>query len=239
MAELKIKADTGAGTVSWKGPNATTSNAAIQLTLPVDDGAANTWLKSNGSGVTSWAAPTATEIATSSGTAGNTTFLRGDNTWAAIGATGKLLKWYYDVCEGAKTTTANGSPGDKAKGVELFTKDFACSSSTSTVIIMTNPMSFYESANGGDNFWLSAWQDTTQISAVSGTPRYEHWPNSLNAGTLGYFGRHQPGGTSTITYSIRGGMNGSSETTNIQNSSNQQSDQNTRSHMFLFEVEAN
>ena len=34
-------------------------------------------------------------------------------------------------------------------------------------------------------------------------------------------------------------MNGSSETTNIQNSSNQQSDQNTRSHMFLFEVEAN
>ena len=95
MSELKIKADTGAGTVSWKGPNATTSNAAIQLTLPVDDRAATTWLKSNGSGVTSWAAPTATEIATSSGTAGNTTFLRGDNTWAAIGATGKLLKWDY------------------------------------------------------------------------------------------------------------------------------------------------
>ena len=173
------------------------------------------------------------------GTASSSTFLRGDNAWSAIGAVGKLLKWDYAVCEGAKTTTANGSPGDKAKGVELFTKDFACSSSTSTVIIMTNPMNFYESANGGDNFWLSAWQGTTQISAVSGTPRYEHWPNALNAGTLGYFGRHQPGGTSTITYSIRGGMNGSSETTNIQNSSNQQSDQNTRSHMFLFEVEAN
>ena len=91
MAELKIKADTGAGTVSWKGPNATTSNAAIQLTLPVDDGAANTWLKSNGSGVTSWAAPTATEIATSSGTAGSGTFLRGDNTWAAAGG-GKVLQ---------------------------------------------------------------------------------------------------------------------------------------------------
>ena len=94
MAELKIKADSGGGTVSFKGPATTTSNAAVQLTLPVDDGAANTWLKSNGSGVTSWAAPTATEIATSSGTAGSGTFLRGDNTWAAAG--GGLVKTVHN-----------------------------------------------------------------------------------------------------------------------------------------------
>ena len=56
MAELKIKADSGGGTVSFKGPATTTSNAAVQLTLPVDDGAANQYLKTDGSGVLSWAA---------------------------------------------------------------------------------------------------------------------------------------------------------------------------------------
>jgi len=45
MAELKIKADSGGGTVSFKGPATTTSNAAVQLTLPVDDGTADTFLK--------------------------------------------------------------------------------------------------------------------------------------------------------------------------------------------------
>ena len=55
MAEIKIKADSNGGTVSLKGPASTTGNAAIQLTLPVDDGAADQYLKTNGSGVLSWA----------------------------------------------------------------------------------------------------------------------------------------------------------------------------------------
>ena len=57
MAELKIKADSGGGTVSFKGPATTTSNAAVQLTLPVDDGTANQYLKTDGSGALSWATP--------------------------------------------------------------------------------------------------------------------------------------------------------------------------------------
>ena len=55
MAELKIKADSGGGTVALKGPATTTSNAAVQLTLPVDDGSANQYLKTDGSGALSWA----------------------------------------------------------------------------------------------------------------------------------------------------------------------------------------
>jgi len=62
MAELKIKADSGGGTVSFKGPATTTSNAAVQLTLPVDDGAANQYLKTDGSGALSWATVTGTTI---------------------------------------------------------------------------------------------------------------------------------------------------------------------------------
>ena len=55
MAELKIKADSGGGTVSFKGPATTTSNAAVQLTLPVDDGTSGQYLKTDGSGALSWA----------------------------------------------------------------------------------------------------------------------------------------------------------------------------------------
>ena len=58
MAELKIKADSGGGTVSWKGPATTTGNAAVQLTLPVDDGTANQYLKTDGSGALSWSTVT-------------------------------------------------------------------------------------------------------------------------------------------------------------------------------------
>ena len=54
--EIKLTADSGGGTVSWKAPATTTSNAAIQLTLPQNDGDASQYLQTNGSGVLTWAA---------------------------------------------------------------------------------------------------------------------------------------------------------------------------------------
>ena len=67
MAELKIKADSGGGTVGLKGPATTTGNAAVQLTLPVDDGAANQYLKTDGNGALSWATVSQTEQDASTG----------------------------------------------------------------------------------------------------------------------------------------------------------------------------
>ena len=61
MSELKLTADSGGGSVSFKGPATTTSNAAVQLTLPVNDGDANQVLTTNGSGALSWAAPVITD----------------------------------------------------------------------------------------------------------------------------------------------------------------------------------
>ena len=55
MAEIKIKADSNGGTVSLKGPASTPGDAAIQLTLPVDDGTSGQYLKTDGSGALSWA----------------------------------------------------------------------------------------------------------------------------------------------------------------------------------------
>ena len=82
MAELKIKADSGGGTVSFKGPATTTGNAAVQLTLPVNDGDASQYLQTNGSGVLSW------------------------NT-VTIPAGGKILQ--YKVAKKTNTTTSTSS----------------------------------------------------------------------------------------------------------------------------------
>ena len=76
MSELKLTADSGGGSVSFKGPATTTSNAAVQLTLPVDDGSADQYLKTNGSGTLSWAT-VSSDPTTTSGT-NNFTVADGD-----------------------------------------------------------------------------------------------------------------------------------------------------------------
>ena len=50
MAEVKISADSGGGSVALKGPASTTGNAAVSLKLPVADGSAGQYLKTDGSG---------------------------------------------------------------------------------------------------------------------------------------------------------------------------------------------
>ena len=76
MSEIKLTADSGGGSVSFKGPATTTSNAAVQLTLPVDDGSADQYLKTNGSGTLSWAT-VSSDPTTTSGT-NNFTVADGD-----------------------------------------------------------------------------------------------------------------------------------------------------------------
>ncbi len=49
MSELKLTADSGGGTVSLKGPATTTSNAAVPFVLPVADGSAGQFIKTDGS----------------------------------------------------------------------------------------------------------------------------------------------------------------------------------------------
>ncbi len=49
MSEIKLPADSGGGSVSLKGPATTTSNAAVPFVLPVADGSAGQYLKTDGS----------------------------------------------------------------------------------------------------------------------------------------------------------------------------------------------
>ena len=56
MSELKITADSGGGSVSLKGPATTTGNAAVPFVLPVADGSAGQFIKTDGSKNLSFAA---------------------------------------------------------------------------------------------------------------------------------------------------------------------------------------
>ena len=49
-AKIKLNAASGGGSVSLKAPSPTTSNAAVELQLPVADGSANQFIKTDGSG---------------------------------------------------------------------------------------------------------------------------------------------------------------------------------------------
>ena len=62
MAEVKISADSGGGSVALKGPATTTGNAAVSLKLPVADGSANQLLKTDGSGNLGWATDVGGEV---------------------------------------------------------------------------------------------------------------------------------------------------------------------------------
>ena len=55
MGTLKLTATTGGGSVSLEAPSSTTSNADVELKLPVADGSAGQLLKTDGSGNLGWA----------------------------------------------------------------------------------------------------------------------------------------------------------------------------------------
>lgn len=158
MSEIKLNADGGGGSVSLKGPASTTGNAGVNLVLPVDDGTADTWLKSNGSGVTSWAAPTATEIATASGTAGSGTFLRGDNTWAAAGGKVKNVWTFTD------STESSSNVDDYTTMVS--TGNIMPSSGTKNLVMVTTPYQIKGHASYNEAYGaMCLFRDTTKLQA--------------------------------------------------------------------------
>ena len=57
MSTIKVTADSGGGSVALKAPASTTSNADVELKLPVADGSANQHLKTDGSGQLGWVTP--------------------------------------------------------------------------------------------------------------------------------------------------------------------------------------
>ena len=94
MSTIKLNTTGGSGgSVALKGPASTTSNADVELTLPVDDGTSSQYLQTNGSGVLSWSTVSSTPEGTaikSTGESGGSKYLRedGDGTcsWQTVSA---------------------------------------------------------------------------------------------------------------------------------------------------------
>lgn len=56
MSKIKLNAESGGGSVSIQAPTSTTSNANVEFKLPVADGSADQFIKTDGSGNLSFAA---------------------------------------------------------------------------------------------------------------------------------------------------------------------------------------
>ena len=84
-AKIKLNAASGGGSISLKAPSSTTGNAAIDLQLPVADGSADTFLKTDGSGILSFAAAGGGKILQVLHTTDNTAYSQSSDTYTDMG----------------------------------------------------------------------------------------------------------------------------------------------------------
>jgi hypothetical protein len=183
---IKLNAATGGGSVSLSAPNSTTSNLDVELTLPVDDGAANTFLKSDGSGTLSWASASSDSITegnttvecVDTGSDGHITFDTEGSEQARFDPSGRLLI----------NTTSEFGTSSRSSFYSLFQVKGNTSGSTSdgrialgtgaTVGSNTGLGSFYFcDQNGGDRALIRGY--STSAGGSNNYPGYlTFWTNS-------------------------------------------------------------
>ena len=187
MAELKIKADSGGGTVSLKGPATTTSNAAVQLTLPVDDGTSGQYLKTDGSGALSWAT---VAVGGATGTDYN------DDVKVRFG-TGNDLQIYHTGSQSRIENSGTGELRIQGDTIQITDKEandmhIQCVHDGAVQLYHDNTKQCERSANGlafpsGKGIDFSATADGTGSSQDELLADYEHgkWsPSCKSDGTI-------------------------------------------------------
>ena len=206
MAELKSKADSGGGTVSFKGPATTTSNAAVQLTLPVDDGTTGQYLKTDGSGALSWATVSSTPEGTAVKSTGEaaTKFLRadGDNTCSWQIPDGKI-KQVVSGTYSTQTGTTNSSYTDSG-----LTLNITPANGTKVLVIVSIGAYTYRSGHDSTRGLYNIMRDTTQITQwVHGidadTDDSSVSAQSWTAVTRTHLDTHGADGSTAVTYKVQ------------------------------------
>ena len=116
MSGVKIKADSGGGSVELKGPASTTGNNPVSLKLPVADGSANQVLSTTGSGQLQFATPAG------EGTTHVSQWRQNANS---------TIQTYSNAGNAYTYLTANWEKPDNANGIEFtfIGTDFAAPSS--------------------------------------------------------------------------------------------------------------
>ena len=113
MAEIKLKADSGGGTSSLKGP--ASSGATPSWRLPSADGSSGQYLKTDGSGTLSFAKVAGTSIAMGSDAAGDVLYHNGtDYIRLAKGTDGQVLTLASGVPTWADSAGYDNTPAFSA-----------------------------------------------------------------------------------------------------------------------------
>ena len=230
MAEIKIAADSGGGTVALKGPATTNSNNPVNVTLPKADidltgGSDGQYLKTNGSGTLSWGtiadnSITGAKIALGSDASGDIMYYNGTDyvrlakgtdgnvltqasgvpSWAAAAGGGKLIA----VSQGTyatNTTTTSESYVDT--GIQVVHQCAHSSNKLILIATISNPRK-----NSSDHAYGEAEirNDTagTQVIRFSNGFAYTGGdPQTHDIGTLSIAYLYTPGNTTENTYKVR------------------------------------
>ena len=155
------------------------------------------------------------------GTPSSTTFLRGDNVWAApAAASGSVVKIATSTFDGVTTGGTGGAPSTITNGTQIFSVSFTPTYSTSTILVQTSTIVVSEESNVGDIGWLALWDGSTFIAANSGNALYNHYVSNLNVTHLSLNNSYSAGSTATRTISVRAGFNAGTAYINGNSTSN-------------------
>ena len=129
------------------------------------------------------------------------------------GGFGKILKYTTFTHDGYVTGHYHGDPNSQSAGYQLIDSSYTPAAANSTIVLFTSSIVISEGVNHANNFWLSAWEGSNFISAVSGSGRYTSFDNYLNATTLSYIGTFTSGSTNARNIMFRTGCNDVSSNT--------------------------
>jgi hypothetical protein len=125
------------------------------------------------------------------GTASSSTFLRGDNAWAAAGG-GKILQVVY---------TFDSSPGSTSTSstsyVTAGTTVDITPSATNSKILLGWSGNGYNSGSNNDETWFTFYRDSTQLDDSATIQVATKWSS------ITFWNIDAPSSTSAITYDVR------------------------------------
>ena len=108
---------------------------------------------------------------------------------------GKLIKYATFTHDGYVSGDYRNAPDDITSGYQLINQSYTPAAANSTIVVFSSSLTICETTNQSNMFWLTLWNGTTFVSAVSGGARYSSYDNNLNETTLNYIGSFSAGST--------------------------------------------
>ena len=180
----------GGNSVSLNPPTSAPTSSDVAFKLPNADGSSKQVLQTDGAGALSF----------------------------ALG--GKLIKYAVFTHQGGANGDYRNSPNVITSGYQLINQSYTPAAADSTIVVFTSSITIQETTNQNNIYWLSLWNGTSFVGAVSGGASYALYQNFLNETTLNYVGSFAAGSTDARNIQLRcGGSSGSATTIYINGNS--------------------